>query len=335
MPVSIEDVARHLGLSVSTVSKALNDYPDISAETKTRVSEVAIELGYHPSSAARSLRRHRTERIGVVNAATSYNYDYFMELLRGVTVAAEQTDYNLVLYTNIHTQLQRLQRICRAREVDGVILMGTAEVTDAIDALMAEDLPLVMLGSCEERPALSFVTVDAEAGGVLAARHLLGLGHRRIGFITSSLDARSCGGRLAGYKQALQEAGISFDPALVVLAPFVPGGGCQAMEALLRLDAKPSAVVAISNTVAHEALRVLADREVRVPADIAILGFDDTWLSVMTTPPLTSIRHPLFEMGRQAVEILLARIANRDLAPARVVYPVSLVVRESTVGRKI
>ena len=120
MPVTIGDVARDLRLSVSTVSKALNDYRDIPVETKARVSEAAQRLGYHPSAAARSLRLHRTDRIGVINTSTSYNYDYFMELLRGVTAAAEQADYNLVLYTNIHTQPQRIQRVCRAARWTGL-----------------------------------------------------------------------------------------------------------------------------------------------------------------------------------------------------------------------
>ncbi|MGQ9490416.1 MAG: LacI family DNA-binding transcriptional regulator [Anaerolineae bacterium] len=332
MSVTIEDVARRLSLSVSTVSKALNDYPDISAETKKRVIEVAAQLGYHPSSAARSLRKHCTERIGVVNATMSYNYDYFMELLRGVTVAAELADYNLVLYTNIHNQPQRLQRICRAHEVDGVILMGADDMSGAVEAFMAEDLPLVVLGRCEERPDVAFIAPDAVAGGALATRHLIELGHRRIGFITSSLDVRTCNDRMAGYRQALAEVGIAFDPALIAEAPFRPGGGGQAMEALLRLASRPTAVVAISNTVAQEAMRVLADHGLRVPQDVAIVGFDDTWLSLISTPPLTSVRQPLFEMGRQSVEMLLARIAQRDQPPCRVVCPVTLVVRESTLG---
>lgn len=332
MPITIKDVARHLGLSVSTVSKALNDYPDVSAETKARVVETAEVLGYHPSAAARSLRRHYTDRIGIVNPSTTFNYDYFIELLRGVTVAAEQCDHNLVLYTNIHNQPERLRRICRAREVDGVILMSADDVTEAVDAFMAEDLPLVVLGRREERPEIPFIAPDAVAGGLLATRHLIELGHRRIGFLGSVLDAQTCGDRMDGYQQALREAGISFDPDLVAEAPFKPSGGCQAMEILVRQDPRPTAVVAISNTVAHEALRALADCGLRVPQDVAIVGFDDTWLSLMTTPPLTSVRQPLFEMGKQSVEMLLARIAHADQAARRIVCPVSLVVRESTLG---
>ncbi len=335
MTVTIEDVARHLDLSVSTVSKALNDYPDVSSETRKRVLEAAAQLGYHPSAAARSLRKHRTDRIGVVNPTMSYNYDYFMELLRGVTVAAERADYNLVLYTNIHNQPQRLQRICRAREVDGVILMGADDMSGAIDAFMAEDLPLVVLGRCEERPDVSYIAPDAVAGGALATRHLIALGHRRIGFITSSLDVRTCNDRLAGYQHALEEAKIPFDPALVAEAPFVPGGGCLAMEALLRLSPRPTAIVAISNSVAQEAMRALADHGLRVPQDVAVVGFDDTWLSLISTPPLTSVRQPLFEMGMQSVEMLLARIAQRDLPAQRIVCPVTLVARESTLGSRL
>jgi LacI family transcriptional regulator len=332
MPVTIDDVARELGLSASTVSKALNDYRDIPAETKARVSETAQRLGYHPSAAARSLRRHRTDRIGIINTATSYNYDYFMELLRGVTAAAEQADTNLVLYTNVHTQPQRLQRVCRAREVDGVVLLSADDTPEALDALLAEDLPVVNLGRREERPGVSYVAPDARAGAVLGTQHLLELGHRRIGFVSSLLDPRTCGERLDGYRATLEAAGLAFDPRLVAEAEYRPGGGTDAMDAILAQEPRVTGVVTISNTLAHEALQSIAAHGLRVPQDVAMVTIDDTWLSLMTTPPLTSVRQPLFEMGKQAFEILLAAIADRHQAPQRIVCPVSLVVRASTTG---
>lgn len=331
MPVTIEDVARQLGLSASTVSKALNDYRDIPAETKARVAEAAQRLGYHPSAAARSLRLHRTERIGVINTATSYNYDYFMELLRGVTAGAEQADYNLVLYTNIHTQPQRLQRVCRSREVDGVVLMAADEAPDALDALVAEDLPVVTLGRCEGRPEASFIAADSFEAGLIATRHLIELGHRRIGMVSSLLDPETCAERVAGYRRALEEAGLAFDPALVAEAPYRPGGGAEAMDAILAQQPRVTAAVTISNSLAHESLQSIAARGLRVPHDIALVAFDDTWLSLMTTPPLTSVRTPLFDMGRRSVDMLLSAIADRSLPPQKVVCPVSLVVRASSV----
>jgi DNA-binding LacI/PurR family transcriptional regulator len=332
MPVTIEDVARDLGLSASTVSKALNDYRDIPTETKVRVTEAAQRLGYHPSAAARSLRLHRTERIGVINTATSYNYDYFMELLRGVTAGAEQADYNLVLYTNVHTQPQRLQRVCRAREVDGVILMSADEAAQALDALMAEDLPVITLGRRESRPQASYIAADSVKAGCVATRHLIELGHRRIGLVSSLLDPETCAEREAGYRQALEAAGIDFDPRLIAEAPYRPGGGAEAMDAILGAGPRPTGVVTISNSLAHEALQSITSRGLRVPQDIALVAFDDTWLSLMTTPPLTSVRTPLFEMGKRSVEMLLAAIADRSMPPQRVLCPVSLVVRGSSVG---
>ena len=332
MPVTIGDVARDLRLSVSTVSKALNDYRDIPAETKARVSEAAQRLGYHPSAAARSLRLHRTDRIGVINTSTSYNYDYFMELLRGVTAAAEQADYNLVLYTNIHTQPQRIQRVCRAREVDGVILLTADDTPAVLDALTAEDLPVVNLGRREERVDVSYVAPDVRAGSVLATRHLLELGHRRIGLVSSLLDPRTCAERLDGYRTTLEEAGIGFDAALVAEAEYRQAGGTDAMDAILTQRPRVTGVVTISNTLAHEAMQSIAAHGLRVPQDVALVAIDDTWLSLMTTPPLTSVRQPLFEMGKRATEVLLATIAEPQQPSQRIVYPVSLVVRASTTG---
>lgn len=332
MPVTIDDVARDLGLSVSTVSKALNDYRDIPAATKARVGEAVRRLGYHPSAAARSLRTHRTERIGVINTTTSYNYDYFMELLRGLTVAAEQADYNLMLYTNIHTQPQRLQRVCRAREVDGVVLLTADDAPEALDALLTDDLPVVNLGRREERPEVSYMTPDARAEGILATQHLLELGHRRIAFVSSMLDRRTCGEQVDGYRHALEAAGVDFDPRLVAEAAYQPGGGTVAMDVILRAEPRVTAAIAISNTVAQEAMQSIAAHGLRVPNDVAIVAIGDTWLSVMSTPPLTSIRQPLFEMGTRAVKVLLATMADRQQPPQRIVYPVSLVVRASTIG---
>lgn len=331
MPVTIGDLARELGLSASTVSKALNDYRDIPAETKARVSEAARKLGYQPSAAARSLRTQRTERIGVVTT-TTYNYDHWMEVLRGLTVAAEQTDYNLMLYTNIHTRPERLRRVCRAREVDGVVMFAADGATEAFDALLAENLPVVALGRPEERFEVSYVTRDAWAEGALAARHLLQLGHRRIGFVSSTLDPRTCGEQLDGYRCVLEEAGVDFDPRLVAEAEYKPGGGTFAMNIILRAEPRVTAAITISNTVAHEAMQSIAAHGLRVPQDIAIATIGDTWLSVATTPPLTSVRQPLFEMGKKAFEVLLATIGIREQSPQRIVYPVSLVVRASTIG---
>ena len=193
------------------------------------------------------------------------------------------------------------------------------------------------LGRWEPHPLVSYVAGDAVAAGFIATRHLIELGHRRIAFLSSVLDPQTCGDRLDGYREALAQASILFDPSLVAPAPFRPGGGTEAAELLLSRDPRPTAMVAISNTVAHEAMRALAEHGLRVPEDVAIVAFDDTWLSVMTSPPLTSVRQPLFEMGQQAVEMLARIIANGHTGgepqpPQRITCPVSLVVRASTAG---
>jgi DNA-binding LacI/PurR family transcriptional regulator len=193
-------------------------------------------------------------------------------------------------------------------------------------------LPFSTVGRCEQRPAASFIAADGEEAGLLATRHLLELGHRRVGMVSSTLDPATCAERVAGYRRALAEAGIPLDPALVAEAPYTPGGGAQAMDLILSREPRVSAVVTISNTLAVEALQSLAAHRLRVPQDVAVVTFDDTWLSLVTTPPLTSVRTPLFEMGRRSVELLLAAIADRSLPPPRVVCPVSLVARGSTLG---
>jgi DNA-binding LacI/PurR family transcriptional regulator len=213
MPVKIEDIAQQLNLSVSTVSKALNDYADVSQETKTRVVETARLLDYHPSATARNLRRQRTEKIGFsFSFSVSLVSDYVSRLIIGAVTAAEREEYNLILYPLMDDQVKQLTRICRAREVDGLLLLGRAQMEKTSLALLEQEfLPFVVVGWRVEDPTVSFVALDYAGGGLEITRHLIELGHRRIAFTTRDALGITSRDRLQSYKQALSEAGIPFD----------------------------------------------------------------------------------------------------------------------------
>ena len=333
MPVTIEDISRRLGLSISSVSKALNQYADVAPATRERVLAVAHELGYHPSAAARNLRRQRTDKLGfILPGAVALTADYVAELITGAALAAEGYGKNLLLYTKKANEPEELRRICRSREVDGLLLRGLPDFRESAALLRAEGLPFVVLGRREPDPAASFIAPDNIASSMALTRHLLALGHTRIGFTTRPLLAETSIDRLAGYQQALDEAGIPRDPCLIVETSLEPDSARRAMETLLDLPEPPTAAIGIHEFVAIDMIRAAKDRGLRVPEDIAIVGYDGIHASLVTDPPLTAMRQPLLELGQQAVEILMMRIDDPDAPPIRRVLPVQLVIRTSSGG---
>jgi LacI family transcriptional regulator len=337
MVVGIKDIAAYLGLSTSTVSRALNAYEDVAPETARRVEEAARALGYYPSASARNLRRRRTGKIGLAllyDAAFATFNEFFAELIRLIAAAIEREDYNLVLYTRAGESAAKLMRIAQAREVDGLLLLGDAPWQEQVqDDLLAAGLPFAHLHRTIADPRVSFITADNRAGGRLAARHLIELGHRRIGYLGFTAHSRSSLERLTGLREALEEAGLRYDPALVAHASLEPGSGARAALSLLDLPVPPTAIFAFNDRLAMEALLAISERGLHVPHDVAVVGFDDIRSSRMTVPPLTTIHQPLEVIAEQAVRALLAGGAGDGVTtPLRLVIPVELVVRGSTVA---
>ena len=335
MAVTIQDIANQLNLAPSTVSKALNDYPHIAPTTRDRVLQAARELNYVPSAAARNLRRRRTEKIGF---SFSYPFsvmsDYVSGLIAGAVTAAEKQGYNLTIYPLQNDQLKQLTQICRAREVDGLLLLGRPQMAETtIPLLKQEGIPFVVVGRWPQDEEVSFVKPDDHSGAQAVTRHLIELGHRRIGFTTRPSMGVTSRDRFAGYQQALSEAGIPLDESLIVETSFEPESNYQAMNQLLDLADPPTAVFAIHDLVAVDCLQAATDRDLRVPEDIAIAGFDDWRVSLTTRPPLTTVHVPLENMGMNAMDILLKQISNPTRPPERLVLPIELIIRQSTAGK--
>ncbi len=331
MAVTIRDIAQHLNVSVSTVSRALNGYEDVASKTRQRVVDAAAELDYYPSAAARDLRRRRTDRIGFsFSYLTTYVGEFASRLINGVVAAAETTSYKVMLYPLAENELDKLMQICRTREVEGLLLMGSEELELAMALLKKEKLPFVVLNRHVADPDVSYVTGDDVGGGLLATRHLIELGHTRIAYM-GRFGLQSTVDRLAGYKQALKEANLPFDEELVAFSPIVKGGLYQPMQEMLRLANSPTAVFAIHDPAAIECLQAITDFGLRVPQDVALVGFDNLRDFYAINPFLTTLHPPLEEIGRQATEILLQRIADNTQPATQVILPVELVVRQSTV----
>ena len=330
MAVTIEDISKHLGLSKSTVSKALNGYADVSSETRARVINATKELGYHPNRAARSLRLGRTNKIGLlINSPIKFLSDYINHVMSGAALAAERFEQNLTLYTKEVVDAEELRRICRARDVDGLLLIFDP-VQDAQNVLVEEQMPFVVFGRRSAQADVSFVSPDNYFGALMLTKHLIEQGHQRIGFMLRPQLGLTNSDRFDGYQQALAGAEIPFDPALVVETQVGQRDGSPAFLQLLRTSNPPTAVIATNDLMAADAIQSAHDHGLDVPKDIAIAGFDGLKISKQTRPPLTTVQQPLGRMGQRSVEILMQHIADNTLPPIQETMSVELIIRDST-----
>jgi DNA-binding LacI/PurR family transcriptional regulator len=332
MSVTLEDISNHLGLSVSTVSKALNAYDDVAPRTKQRVVDAAEELGYHPNVAARSLRRGRTDRIGLLtDNSIGFLRDYLGEVVPGAAMATEARENNLVLYTAANNRPNAVERICRAREVDGVVLIWASELEQVIATLSAENVPFVVLGRSSDDPDVSYIVANNKRGAYELTAHLIEQGHTRIGFTTRPELVETNAERFAGYCQALDDAGVTFDRELIIPTRIEPNSGYKAMQTFLDRPAPPTAVFAFHDLLAVDALRAIEERGLRVPDDMALAGFEGLRSSLTTDPPITTVAQPLGTMGRMAVEMLFKLIDDKAQPAQQVTVSVELQVRRSTI----
>lgn len=332
MSITIKDISQHLGVSTSTVSKALNGYSDVSDETIQRVSAAATKLGYYPSAAARSLSRQRTDKIGVVlNYPVNMVNDFLSELIPGAAEAAEKVDYNLILYTSAASQPERISRICRAREVDGLLLLWPPQLEQTIKLMTQEAMPYIVLPRRVSNAAVSYVAADHRSSSQQLTEHLIELGHTRIGFTRYPELFETYEDRFAGYRAALENASIPFDNSLVIeTSSHATKHDESILYKFLALETPPTALLCFTDPMAMRALAAAHERGIRVPKDLSIVGHDGILTSGMTVPALTTARQPIPEMGRMAVESLLSRIDNPTLPPAQHLLPIELVIRHST-----
>lgn len=335
MPITIKELSEKLGLSRSTVSKALNNRFDVSEETRNRVLSVARDLDYQPSAAARNLRRQRTDKVGlVVNYPIHKVSDFLSELLPSIASAIEDANYNLILYTSIAGDIERIGKLCRSREIDGIVVLWPPEFTQTqklCQILEDADMPFVLAPRRVPHPHIPFVATDHKQGAILLTEHLIELGHKRIGFISRPEVYETDLDRLAGYQWALMAAGLPFDDTLILATNSSdPKHAETALDYFLSLDEPVTAIMCFTDPLAIKMLALSKQRQICVPQDLSITGFDGILASAVTEPTLTTVRQPLPEIGMLAVETLLAQIEGIDLPTTQHLLPVELIVRDST-----
>ncbi len=339
MPITIDELSQKLGLSPSTVSKALNNRFDVATKTRERVLKAAQEFAYTPSATARNLRRQRTDKIGlVVNYPIHRVTDFLAELIPGMATAAEQASYNLILYTDLAGNLTKINHLCGSREVDGLLLLWPPhfdETYQLAEMMKSWNMPCVMLPRRVPHPDISFVTTDHFAGAKLLTEHLIELGHRRIGYIGRPEVFETNSDRVSGYCAALQTHDIPIDDSLIVPTDSSdPDHATDALSTFINMTNPPTAILSFTDPLAAQILKLCREQGIRVPEDLSLVGYDGILSSGLTSPALTTVRQPMPDLGRIAVESLLSLIDDAEQKAIQHILPVQLIVRDSTASPK-
>lgn len=325
--ITVLDVAREAGVSPSTVSRILNGTARVTSDKRQAVERAIRKLNFKPNLFARSLKTGTTMTVGILTQ--DVESPFYGRAMKGIEAGLAGTGYAPIIVSghwNAAEEAERV-RLLMARRIDGLVIL-TGHLDDRQIAEFARHQPIVVTGRQLDAPQVRAFALDQEAGGHLATRHLISLGHRRIAHIAGPGDHTDATERRAGYERALREAGLPVLPELVAQGDFLESGGLLAMNRLLDSGQPFTAVFAANDQTAFGARMAMYRRGVRVPDDVSIVGVDDLPGAAYATPPMTTVRQPIYEIGLAAASALLSLLGHP--VPEVAVPPLELVVRETT-----
>jgi LacI family transcriptional regulator len=332
--LNLQEVGKQAGVSRSTVSRVINNDPNVSKRTRERVLKVIDRLGYRPHFAARALVTQRTQVVGVIipktiNIVFEDRY-YFPTLLTGIASVINQRDYTMVLWIEEdETDQERFYRnIVQSRLIDGLIIASMAVNNPFLLQVAEMSVPLVMIEKPEGGPKhFSYVTIDNVSASREITDHLIRLGRQRIGTVTGDLKNADGIDRYRGYCEALRASPLGLDETLVYEGKFAFGDGYDGAKVLLARGV--DAIVTGNDQTAFGAVEAVHELGLRVPEDVAVVGFDDLPTAARSKPPLTTVHQPIRERGAAAAQLLLEQIEGQEQTPKHLVLPTRLVVRQS------
>lgn len=330
---TIRDVAQLAGVSTATVSHVLNNTRSVSEAAKDRVFAAMEQLNYHPNAVARSLRVSETLTIGLI--VPDVEIPFFARVARCIEAAANEVGYNVILCNSGWSLAQELRYLDNllARRVDGLICISLSMTSEHVAPLLKRHTPVVWFEQTRSGRGFDAVVIDNMKGAYQATTHLIEQGHRRIGCILGLPNSQLTIDRLAGYRRALKDAGVPFDKTLLRQGDYTAPTGLAAAHQLLELPEPPTAIFAYNDLMALGAIQAINERGLRVPDNVAMIGFDGIALTEHTCPPLSTVEQPIPEMSRLALTMLLDRINDRAPSESRtVVVEPRLICRASTLG---
>lgn len=334
MTVTLKDIADRVGKSVTTVSRALAGYDDVSQATQEQVRQVATELGYEPNSIAQQLQKQRTDTLALIlpTFGPRLTDPFFSEFLAGIGNAAAEKGYDLLVSTHApgDGEKEAYLRNIRSRRVDGFIIVRTRRQDPRIALLLEKDYPFVAFGRIEGDNNFPLVDEDSEAGMRLIVAHLVSMGHTRLAYIAAPDHFMFAHYRQQAFINGLAAYGLDLDPDLIIEGDLGQRSGRRAAEQLLALTNPPTAIVACNDLMALGAISVVQSRNLVVGQDVSIAGFDDISLAEHAFPPLTTIHQPIYDIGTMVCRMLIAILNGEPLTQRQVVLQPSLIVRQST-----
>ena len=330
---NIQDVAKKAGVAPITVSRVINNAGYVTADVRRRVEAAIAELGYVPNSLARGLRSRRTNTLALV--LSDITNPFFTTVARGVEDAASTAGFTVIFCNTDESpdKERKYLQVLIQKRVDGVLLIPTHSNADAVKFILQQHIPVVVIDRHVPKGLADVVRCDSRQGAYDLIRLLLSLGHRHIAILTGHKGVSTSVDRVAGYRRALVEAGVTPCDEDVYYGAFTQASGCEAARAAMSRSPRPTALFAANNFIAIGALRAIREMGLRVPDDVALVSFDDLPPALVTFPFLTVVAQPAYEMGQKATQLLLDRLAEQSNSPApfqELVLPTELIVRQSS-----
>jgi len=333
--MSIKKIAKLAGVSTATVSRVLNGSDKVKDQTAEKVLKVADELNYRMDHVARRMKVKQSDSLVIGLIITDIDNSFFANVAKGVEDVAYKNKHVLMICnTNEDPGKEKFfLNSMLSEKVSGIIMVPTSGNETFLKSINLEGFPMVMVDRKVKSMNVDTVSINNEAGGFQATEQLIKNGHRRIGIICGIKGLTNTEERFNGYKKALDESAIPFDEELVVFGNYVERGGREAVKKLIALDEPPTAVFSTNNLMTLGCLKELYDRKIRIPDEMALVGFDDSAWAEAMIPPLTTIKQPGYELGVNAAELLIKRLNNKNSSKLNIVLNPELIVRESCGNR--
>lgn len=332
--VTLKDIAEVVGKSVAAVSRALNDYDDISEETRAYVKQVAKEMGYTPNLMAQRLQKRTTDTLGFILPFFSPRDSdpYFSELLAGIASKAADQGFDLLVSTckpgPIETQTY--QRLINSRRVDGIIVARPRWQDERIELLLEKEFPFTVIGPVDSTDNILSVSDEPAEAARLVVEHLTGQGHELIALINTPLDLIFSSGFLTGFRGAMVRARLTVNDNFLEESDFTQADGYRMAQLLLSREKAPTAIVTADDVVALGVMAAAQDQGLEIGNDLAVTGYGDILLSEHSQPPLTTVHRPAYAMGQRACQMLIAQIRGHPIEENQIVFKPSLVIRQSS-----